>query len=358
MLAPKRITERRTIGLYTQAAEITGRRLSASALERLVSYHNRYQKGMKGGRRVVLRACNLSGLDLSGINLSDADLPACDLSKANLRGTILMRANLFGARFDGADLSYANFERADLRGAKFVGATLFNTRLKAADMRRGEVLGEDGKLLLDPSCSFRGAALRKSDLEACKMSGVDFNDAHLEQVKFIGADLRNSSFDGASLRGVQMQGANLLDADMMRTAIDQETEGSANLMRSRRALRPPSGERLAEILHDHSRWVHSNKEEGARADFSGSDLTRMDMSGQFLAGADFNRAVLVGTDFRNSFLVGADMSETILIDALLEGADLRGADLRQALTQGTRLDCTTQGALQGAAEGEQISTRL
>ncbi|HBC06473.1 MAG TPA: hypothetical protein DC046_02700, partial [Rhodospirillaceae bacterium] len=96
---------------------------------------------MKGGRRVVLRACNLSGLDLSGYNFSDAELPACDFSEANLTSAKFVRANLFGAHFNGADLSNTSFERADLRGAKFDGAKLYYTHFKGADLRRGEVLG-------------------------------------------------------------------------------------------------------------------------------------------------------------------------------------------------------------------------
>jgi len=354
MSAHKSVAQRRTIGLYTQGAEITGRRLSTSAVERLADYHGRYLKGMKGGRRVVLRACNLAGLDLTGVNLSDADLPACDFSNAILRNVVFARANLFGARFDGADLTNANLERADLRGAKFENAKLIRTKLAGADMRRGEVMGESGKLFLDPSCSFRGAALLKSDMGTCKMTGADFEGARLEQVKFIGTDLRDSSFDGANLSDVEMQGANLMDADLTRTAIDEATEGSANLMRSRRALRPPTGERLAEILAEHSKWVHSDKTEGARASFGETDLTRFDLSGHFLPGADFTRAVLVGTDLRETFLVGADMRGAILIDAHLDGADLRGTDLRGAVTSGAAFKTATQGAL----DDERIVTRL
>tara|TARA_R100000656_G_scaffold24167_1_gene21384 strand:- start:134 stop:1198 length:1065 start_codon:yes stop_codon:yes gene_type:complete len=349
-----RLPERRLVGLKSQVAEIIGRRLSACAVERLADFHGRYLRGMKGGRRVVLRACNLSGLDLSGYNFSDAELPACDFSEANLTSAKFVRANLFGAHFNGADLSNTSFERADLRGAKFDGAKLYYTHFKGADLRRGEVLGNEGKILFDPSCSFKDAALTKSDMATCKMMGVDFNGASLSDVKLTGADLRDASFDGAKLAKVDMQGANLLDADMTRTAIDEDTEGSANLMRSRRALRPPTGERLAEILLEHSRWVRSNKEEGERANFSETDLTRFDLSGHFLPGANFTRAVLVHTNLTNAFLAGADMRHAILIDTLLDGADLRGTDLRGALTEGTVLETTKQGAL----DDQRIKTRL
>ena len=88
-------------------------------------------------------------------------------------------------------------------------------------------------------------------------------------------------------------------------------------------------------------------EEGA--DLRGAYLRGADLQGAYLQGADLQGADLQGADLQDAYLRGAYLQGAYLQGADLRGAYLRGADLQGAYLQGAYL----QGAdLQGAENAE------
>jgi len=125
------------------------------------------------------------------------------------------------------------------------------------------------------------------------------------------------------------------------------------------AVDPLPPERLAEL-----RAKVGTVLEGSR-DFTGIDLTGADLSGLDLRGACFRRALLESADLRGAQCDGADFSQAVLVRAQLSGARMRGAlmretnlggivcaraDFSQADLEGARLekvtlaDCSFEGA--------------
>src|SRR5690348_3539656 len=97
-----------------QPNEVVGAALSQEALRRLQEFHVAWIAGRQGGRRAMLRECNLAGRDLSHLNFSEAVLIDCDFTGVEARGAKFTGAILRSAKFDNADLTGADFARADL----------------------------------------------------------------------------------------------------------------------------------------------------------------------------------------------------------------------------------------------------
>jgi hypothetical protein len=99
-----------------------------------------------------------------------------------------------------------------------------------------------------------------------------------------------------------------------------------------------NGEQLSAILEEHRKWLLNNAE-GKRAYLQGADLQ----------GADLRDANLQGAYLQGAYLRDANLQGAYLRDANLQRADLQGANLRDANLQGANL----QGAyLQGARNAE------
>ena len=89
---------------------------------------------------------------------------------------------------------------------------------------------------------------------------------------------------------------------------------------------------LKGILEDHKKWS-DNDLTGKRAVLCGADLRGADLRDAILINADLRGAILINADLRGANLNDADLSNVALSGADLCGADLSGADLR-----GTNLD--------------------
>ncbi len=109
-----------------------------------------------------------------------------------------------------------------------------------------------------------------------------------------------------------------------------------------------TGERLANILEEHGKWVESRGETGERADLSRADLDGADLPGVNLQWAFLRKANLSGAD-----LLLADLQGACLMQANLQGANLLGTELREANLQGATLDGVT-GLLTGRLAGANL----
>ncbi|MDB5439634.1 MAG: pentapeptide repeat protein, partial [Caulobacteraceae bacterium] len=58
----------------SQPSASARRRVTQAELDLLIDAHERLMAGKPSGRRLSLKFCDLSGLNLAGRNLSDADL--------------------------------------------------------------------------------------------------------------------------------------------------------------------------------------------------------------------------------------------------------------------------------------------
>lgn len=191
---------------------------------------------------------------------------------------------------------YLRLGNADLRDANLedFGFEVHDDSLRGADLRgvvaRSVTVG--GADLRDTH--WGGAVLDLSSFSGSLLIGADFDEASLVKAVFTSADLRQSSFYDARASGVFMEGARL----------------------------------------DSSCLVYT--------DLRGADLSNARLEGADLEGADLRYARLHGASLRAANLREADLryTETKFLGqqgtldlslAILDGADLRQADLGMAI---------------------------
>jgi uncharacterized protein YjbI with pentapeptide repeats len=107
---------------------------------------------------------------------------------------------------------------------------------------------------------------------------------------------------------------------------------------------------LDEILRAHWQWIRTRHSSGAKAVFSGADLSRANLSGGHVEEVDFTYARLESADLTKAHLgradlTGAQLSYANLSGAYLVRASLNGANLNHTDLSGARL---TYAELNGA----------
>jgi uncharacterized protein YjbI with pentapeptide repeats len=247
------------------------------------SAHTDFSDAVMRNTRLVradLRKATLAGADLGG-----ADLSGADLRGANLNGAVLVEAVMESTHFAGEDLKDAlNDEPAgpqlsDL-DAPLPELLQRHERWVASKGHEGEQLDLSGFDLRSapPLAGAELAALRAND---SVFFGLDLSGIGLQAAQLDGADLRSCNLQGADLRGISLKGARLTNANLR-------------------------GCRLGALVvnDDHTMLSRLDKAILRNAD---------------LRGADLSRAVLRGADLTNANLLGA-----VLDDAEIEGAQLAG----------------------------------
>ena len=187
-------------------------------LEEAMDSHEKFLRGIPGGKRLSVSFKDARHLDFSGRNLATADMVAAELSHAVFEGACLARSNLFGANLESAQMRECDLTRADLRGVTLNGANLECANLHEADIRNGFILFRDKNGNLIP---MRDGAAEISDVN---LSGADLSGAKLGRVIGPRTNLSNANFKNAKLvaanladsdvRGAIFTGADLTDADM------------------------------------------------------------------------------------------------------------------------------------------------
>jgi uncharacterized protein YjbI with pentapeptide repeats len=325
-----------------QPNEIAHVRLPQDALRRLHEFHIAWMAGRPGGRRTMLRECDLVGLDLSHMNFTDGVFLNCDFSTSEARGVKFTGAILRGAKFDKADLTGADFRRADLRSASFLDAQMVDAVLDRSDLRQDT----DG----DGGSSFKGANLTRTNFSESKMRNADFSGALLKSTNLAAADLRGASFRHAEIADAAVAGAHMSDTDFSGAIIGGEMDERLDtLVMKGPEFRKLDREEIARMLADHAAWVESGGAEGVRADFSCADLAGVDFSGRNLCLADFSGALLSGARLQGARLIAADFRTANLTRADFSGADLRGANLAGAHHRDADFSKVRAGLIPGVA---------
>jgi uncharacterized protein YjbI with pentapeptide repeats len=185
---------------------------------------------------------------------------AIDESKlGSVKQTIARKRGHFEkAVFRGADLRKVNLENAHLEGANF-----YQAKLRDAQMYHATLLGADFYQAELQGASFVDAELGRVKLRAAQLEGADLANASLQGATFDKVEAEGANFEGADLRGARLRSANLQAASFKSAHLQGACLDNAQL----------SG-----------------------ADFSGTKLglARLDgasVTRTALAGADLNRAL-------------------------------------------------------------------
>jgi uncharacterized protein YjbI with pentapeptide repeats len=299
-------------------------------------WRDRIAEAILAGQRIDgtdLTGADLSGMDLRGGSFRDCYMEGCnlegsDLSRVDLTGAVLARARLRGANLQGARLQGANLGGADLADADFTGADLIRACLATASM---------------PRTRFHRADLLKADLLEATFGETDFREARLREAIFLQVDLTGCSFAGADLTQAVFLECRLDRADLSQC----RAEHAALVKTSARQVN------LRGATINHLRVVHGSDLTGAdlqqckarqanlrgtpmtgaklsKSDFDGADLSECDLRDGQLYLTTLRGGMAVRTDFTDAMMVSFNGMNAILQKAVIQGADLTGANLFRA----------------------------
>ncbi|CAK0773018.1 secreted effector protein PipB2 [uncultured Gammaproteobacteria bacterium] len=148
------------------------------------------------GRRLVLKDCDLRGLQMKGVDWS-----AAELLNVDLRDIVLTRAKLSMTTFTRSRMTHADLTLAEARGANFSQCLLTGARLVDADF--------------SPVVSVQNQANKWfTQFVDADLSGADLSGCRCPEAKFIRANLAGAVLRSANLRGADLSGANLRGADL------------------------------------------------------------------------------------------------------------------------------------------------
>ncbi|HMF05849.1 MAG TPA: pentapeptide repeat-containing protein [Methylocella sp.] len=132
------------------------------------------------------------------------------------------------ALFRGADLRKANLENAYLEGvdfyqAKLQGARFFQAHLPGAELYQAHLQGAS----LD-SAELQGGRLSRAELQGGWLFGAELQGAILDDAQLQGASLEGAHLEGASLKGAHLQGASLKGAHLQGASLEgAELQGAS-----------------------------------------------------------------------------------------------------------------------------------
>jgi len=277
------------------------------------------------------------GVDWSDCNLGGANLSAADLSGANLRGASLGHANLTSANLTGADLGSARLYWTTLTGATLTGVVLAGSQLYL--VVSGQITGTPARF--PANWSLAGGYLigpydnlENASLAGVSLSGVDLENAMINQADLSGADLANADLTNAQLGASDLSGANLTDADLNTFYVNDLTLTGANLSGTRFAYNGYltgvvsggiTGTPANLPYYPNGQYVLGGGDlAGPGADLAGANLASVNLTGASLvANANLSDANLTGANLTSAAL-GADLSGTELAGANLTDIDSQG----------------------------------
>jgi len=170
------------------------------------------------------------------------------------------------------------------------------------------------------------------------LSGADFRDCDLKDVKLFGANVDRCDFRGATLGSFLIDRASGATFDgavgkisIRRTAHDCSFRGcKVNLFRTR----------VSECVFDDADLTRAklSLNDLSSNSFRGTDLSHANFRKCDLSAVDLSGAKLCHADLSKTVLAGANLSQADLTGANLEGADLSGATVEGANFEGAQVD--------------------
>jgi uncharacterized protein YjbI with pentapeptide repeats len=299
-------------------ANLSGATLSESTLDQ-AEFTGACLRGAK------LRGSSLTFIGAKGADLSRADLnhvraENADFSNSILQGTQFESAFLQGARFMGCDLRGAKLCRADLKRAVFQAGLESREKwwrepYKKSMQMAYEKLKEKGYLKIPDTPVHEPARLEEADftganLESAQLVGLDLRHCVLSGSRFFDANLAASNLEGVQVPGGHFEGARLYGALLTGSVMPGASFRSASLF----------GAKLADV-------------EWEKADLRHADLRKASFHmGSSRSGLLFGEPS-EGT--RSGFYTDEYYDQSYRAPEEIRTANLRGADLRDALVEGT-----------------------
>ena len=219
---------------------------------------------------------SLEGVDLSGRK----DLREINLGRKRLRYSLLRGADLHGASLVGADMRETDLRDAFLHRAQLRRADLQRAFVTSADLGSADLSSANLSGARLSWASLAGARLRSATVRGAEVIRADLSGADLQAADLAGVDARRAALRGADLRDTVLDFANLAGSDLRRAQF-----GSLRRLPGRESAE----QEILEYLEDPA----------------------------------------VGVSFRSTSLREARFGEFRVLGDF-SGADLRGADLREA----------------------------
>ena len=186
-----------------------------------------------GGQTVILRGCDLNGLNLSQLDLSGWNFEKCSLVGCSFNGAVLERAVFLGCRASGSSfliaiLTEAVIDGGDFSNSSFRGATLASTRMAhckmvGADLSETKAMGLEVEDVLFtfgllPKMSFFKMTLKQIDFSEADLRSCNFRETVFEECSLKNANLTDCRFERADLRSADLGGVKLTDAKRFKGA--------------------------------------------------------------------------------------------------------------------------------------------
>lgn len=270
----------------------------------------------------------LDGCRMVRTKLERANLFGCDLRKADLRQAVLIRADLRGVCLRGANLAQADLTQADFREGK-IGVP--HPRKGLETLRHETRVGEVDEVnfsgaTLDGS-QFTGVSAFKADFSDCSLRGAKLSGGNFKEANLVGAILDGADVSGANLEGANLEGAIMAGVDISTARVGGASMVGCLVACTPEAVMRAE-QAYAQAL-DNQRWCRTGGKEGRVARFDGEDLRPLGdrLRGLRLTAMSAKGGCLVGLDLSGAHLQGANLQDADLRAANLRGADLRGAKL-------------------------------
>jgi len=144
---------------------------------------------------VVIENVVLAGVDWSGRRAHLVDLAECRWDHASLNGATTTRLSAVDQRFDVCDLSVWRAEDAALTRLAATGCRMSGLTWSGATVQQAELTDCTADLAV-----LRGATLSQVRFDSCRLSEADFGSAVLDRVVFRECDLRRAEFHNAHVK--------------------------------------------------------------------------------------------------------------------------------------------------------------
>ncbi|WP_340608886.1 DUF2169 family type VI secretion system accessory protein [Xenorhabdus bharatensis] len=290
-----------------------------------------------------LRGANFSGALLEGACFNYSQLDEADFSEANLTRAEFCHASLSDVKLNKANLALVKCEQSNFSASHFNETQLEEARFTHCQFNHTLFTDLFLKQVLITHCDFQYSQWNNCTLTELELPALCFNHAMLNNVTFFYCQLSNTIFDVAQLENcswietkadyIRFCSARLLNcAFVMNSTLNQADFTQATLTECNLRQMPLIQARF-----------HC-------ATLNNSDLSEADCRSAEMQGLNAVKNLFIRTDLRDACLNRANLMCTLMQKCLLNGTDLRGANLfRTDISQSVIDDATLfEGAyLQG-----------